>query len=379
MKRMIRTSLITAAVGSSLLLAGCERPPVDTVQKGYRGTGMLEVYNPRTVAEQIPLNQVPEASSPLPAEGPKAGDTYQNVQVLGDLSVAQFTRLMLAITEWVSPEQGCNYCHEGNNLASDALYTKRVSRRMIEMTQHINVDWQDHVVETGVTCYTCHRGQPVPNQVWFTDPGPRRAAGMLGDRGGQNFPEPTVAYASLPYDPLTPFLGQETPIRILGDTALPTGNRASIKQTEWTYGLMMYMSESLGVNCTYCHNTRSFAEWEQSSPQRVSAWHGIEMVQDLNADYLIPLTDEFPPHRLGPLGDVAKVGCATCHQGAYKPLYGANMTKDYPSLTKKGGASQMEQMPTQETQEGAPLKQLVTPGQTAALEQAVRAHLERQQ
>ena len=36
-------------------------------------------------------------------------------------------------------------------------------------------------------------------------------------------------------------------------------NRSSLKQTEHTYGLMMHMSDSLGVNCTYCHNTRSFA------------------------------------------------------------------------------------------------------------------------
>jgi len=35
---------------------------------------------------------------------------------------------------------------------------------------------------------------------------------------------------------------------------LPSGNRSSIKQTEWTYSLMIHMSESLGVNCTYCHN-----------------------------------------------------------------------------------------------------------------------------
>jgi photosynthetic reaction center cytochrome c subunit len=26
------------------------------------------------------------------------------------------------------------------------------------------------------------------------------------------------------------------------------------------------------------------------------------------------------------------VGCATCHQGVYKPLFGANMLKDYPEL-----------------------------------------------
>jgi photosynthetic reaction center cytochrome c subunit len=32
------------------------------------------------------------------------------------------------------------------------------------------------------------------------------------------------------------------------------------------------------------------------------------------------------------LGDVAKVNCATCHQGLFKPLYGASMAKDYPEL-----------------------------------------------
>ena len=29
---------------------------------------------------------------------------------------------------------------------------------------------------------------------------------------------------------------------------------------------------------------------------------------------------------------MAKVNCATCHQGAYKPVYGAQMAKDYPGL-----------------------------------------------
>ena len=47
-----------------------------------------------------------------------------------------------------------------------------------------------------------------------------------------------------------------------------------------------------------------------------------------------PLTSTFPPNRLGKAGDVAKVNCATCHQGANKPLYGAKMAKDYPELTK---------------------------------------------
>ena len=48
--------------------------------------------------------------------------------------------------------------------------------------------------------------------------------------------------------------------------ALPGTDRSSIKQTEWTYALMMHFSTALGVNCTYCHNSRIFASWEQSSP-----------------------------------------------------------------------------------------------------------------
>ena len=74
---------------------------------------------------------------------------------------------MAAMTEWVAPEEGCNYCHVAENLASDDIYTKVVSRRMLQMTQHINANWNDHVGETGVTCYTCHRGNNVPAEIWF--------------------------------------------------------------------------------------------------------------------------------------------------------------------------------------------------------------------
>ena len=85
---------------------------------------------------------------------------------------------MTAMTNWVSPQQGCAYCHNNENLASDELYTKVVARRMIQMVRHINADWKQHVAGTGVTCYTCHRGQPVPANVWFQNPGPPQAMGI---------------------------------------------------------------------------------------------------------------------------------------------------------------------------------------------------------
>lgn len=331
-KRIHGAGLLLATV-CGLLLSACERPPVDTVQRGFRGTAMGQVYNPRIVAAQADLNRAPASLPAASPDGPKAGQIYQNVKVLGDLSVAEFARNMVSITSWVAPEQGCTYCHNPQNFADDSLYTKVVARRMLQMTQHINSDWKNHVAQTGVTCFTCHRGQPVPTNVWFNGPGPDADQRAIGDRAGQNAPAPLAALASLPGDPFSPFLGADAAqIRVIGTTALPSGNRQSTKQAEWTYSLMMHMSDSLGVNCTYCHNTRSFASWDASTPQRGVAWYGIRMARDLNESYLKPLTTVFPAERLGPSGDVAKLNCATCHQGAFKPLYGVSMLKDHPEL-----------------------------------------------
>ncbi|MBK1721169.1 photosynthetic reaction center cytochrome PufC [Thiocystis violacea] len=319
-----------AAVVASVVLLGCERPPPEVVQGGYRGLGMEQNYNPRLLQASLKAN-LPPAAIPAAAEGgAKVTDVYENVQVLKDLSVAEFTRTMVAVTTWVSPKEGCNYCHVPGNWASDDIYTKVVSRRMFELVRQANTNWKDHVAETGVTCYTCHRGNPVPNYVWTTDPGPGQPSGMKPT--GQNFASSTVAYASLPYDPYTPFLDQANEIRVIGQTALPSGNRTSIKQAEWTYGLMMQISDSLGVNCTFCHNTRSFFAWDQSTPKRTTAWYAIRHVREINQDYIWPLNDALPASRKGPYGDPFKVGCMTCHQGVYKPLYGAQMAKDYPAL-----------------------------------------------
>lgn len=315
-------------------LTGCERPPIQAVQNGYRGTAMEQIYNPRTLAAQAPLHQAPQALGAPSPDGPKAKDIYKNVQVLGDLSVGDFARHMASITQWVAPNEGCGYCHNLENFADDGKYTKGVARRMIQMTQNVNANWTTHVGQTGVTCYTCHRGNAVPTQVWFAPKDRNNAGSLLGDLAGQNMASPSVALTSLPHDPFTPYLQQAQSIRVNGNEALamtgPSANRQSTKQAEHTFGLMVHMSTSLGVNCTYCHNTRDIQSWER--PQRTTAWHGIRMARELNNDYLMPLTGSFPAARLGPKGDVAKVNCSTCHQGASKPLNGAPMAKDYPEL-----------------------------------------------
>jgi len=174
----------------------------------------------------------------------------------------------------------------------------------------------------------------VPSGDWFVIPDPNRngQAGMLGNRTGQNMPAINAGGTSLPYDALSEFLTSENDLRVQGKVPLAGQNPGSVKRAEHTSSLMIYMSKSLGVNCSYCHTTRAFARWEESTPQRSTAWYGIRMVRQLNNAYLRPLEPLFPPQRLGPLGDGPKVGCATCHKGTFKPLYGVSPLKDYAIL-----------------------------------------------
>jgi len=329
-------------IGISILLR-MEHPPIVGVQRGFRGTGLDQIYDPNTLAELAAASKAPRSLPPASAAGVKAATAYKNVKVLGNLSVGQFTRLMVSITGWVAPKQGCSYCHNVANMADDGLYTKIVARRMIQMVQNINGNWQSHVQKVGVTCYTCHGGNPVPKNVWFNNPGPEAATGQVESQTGFGHPTQAINYTSLPYDPFTPYLEGKHDIRVQAETALPTDDMHSIKETEWTYALMVHFSQSLGVNCTYCHNSRSFGDWSQSSPARVTAWYGIRMVRDINNAYLDALGPVFPAYRKGPLGDSAKVNCATCHQGVYKPLFGVSMVTTFPEL--QGPSTEAEATP----------------------------------
>jgi photosynthetic reaction center cytochrome c subunit len=335
--------VVGAIFGSLLLIGflvtvGWERPPMDVTQQGYRGLGMEDVTNPRTESMKMAMNAALEAPYDVSPGGTPVSqirDVYKNVQVLGDLNEDQFNRLMLVITEWVSPDQGCAYCHNEANMASDEKYTKTVSRGMLEMTMALNKDWGDHVKETGVTCYTCHRGNPVPVNVWSTNPGPKQAGGWAANRNGQNMATASNGSTSLPFDPFTNLLAGDGMISVNSMGALPSGSDRNTQDAEQTYGLMMHFSSSLGVNCTHCHNSRAFWDWDQSPPTRLQAQAGIGMVREINSKYIEPLAGILPDDREGSLGDVLKANCATCHQGVNKPLYGAPMAKDYPALSGK--------------------------------------------
>jgi photosynthetic reaction center cytochrome c subunit len=214
------------------------------------------------------------------------------------------------MTQWVAPEEGCAYCHgdvDIENYGNDDLYTKVVSRTMIQMTQNINENYEDHVGGAGVNCYTCHRGEPVPSEIWFNiTPVNDNAAGWSAN---QNRATSISQSTSLPSDALEKYLADYN-----------------------------YFSNSLNVNCTFCHNSRAFYELEESTPQLLQSQLGIGLVQEINLDYLPEIEGILPQERLGSIhGDVPKVGCKTCHKGYSKPLDGTDMISDWPELATTDG------------------------------------------
>ncbi len=305
---ILRTGVVLSA---TLALGACKFfSPRDSVQRGERGTGMVVIYPHNKTVAAFNETKLPAIHAPA-GESPPGPLPWKNVQVLNDISVAEFNRTMLAMSEWVAGPGNCQYCHNIADFAADTanngkpLYTKVVARRMLQMTRQINGQWQSHVVNTGVTCYTCHRGKPLPNGLWFYSDENQYLRHYLDSTGA----------------------------RVMSHQVAPgPGNRTSIKQAEWTYALMISQSKSLGVNCNYCHNSQQFASWQMAPAQRVKAYDGIQMLRDVNRNYMTPLAGTFPAVRLGPKGDAPKAQCLTCHNGVYKPLYAAQMTKHYPAM-----------------------------------------------
>ena len=340
-------AILIGAVGAAVVFAALIVTwgwPAQTAtdQTGPRGTGMgvpkfvavLEAGDPTIANYESEALYKPESGDAL------AKDVYENVQVLGDLTEDNFNRLMNAITQWVSPEQGCAYCHgDEGEFASDDLYTKVVSRRMIQMTQFLNEDWSDHVGPAGVNCYTCHRGENVPSDIWFKIAPVHEA--VQGWSANQNYAAMQNVSTSLPADALEKYLLQAEQIsvhdlepRVAGMPSDP--EYRTWQDTERTYSLMNYFSNSLGVNCTFCHNTRAFYDAEQHTPQWSTASLGILMVQELNNEYLVPLQDAYPENRLGPKhADAPKAACKTCHKGWSKPMNGLDMISDWPELATR--------------------------------------------
>ena len=67
---IVRLFQLMIMLSLGMMLTACKDPPIerlpmDSVQHGYRGTGMVQVYNPRIVESQDALNTAPPSTPPL--------------------------------------------------------------------------------------------------------------------------------------------------------------------------------------------------------------------------------------------------------------------------------------------------------------------------
>jgi photosynthetic reaction center cytochrome c subunit len=319
-------------------------PPVGGIQIGPPPTSMIE-FTTGQLKEPVPQT-APAPLPPATGESQPAAQAYKNIKVLTDVSAPEFMRLQQAITQWVAPKQGCDFCHQGKDYASDANPHKLAARLMLSMVRHINADWGSHVQPAGVTCYTCHRGQPVPAETWFpSNPAPVRHFIATQENWQENGDTVRKFFPDAGWEL---YFLEDLPISVQSTTALPSNTVASQIVAKRVYEMMMQMSDGIGVNCGYCHNSRALESWSQSSPYRWNGYSGIKLTQDLDHNYLLQLAGLIPQDRAiinetalpvipdreaNPQRGNGLIVCATCHYARPEPLNGANMLKDYPGLT----------------------------------------------
>ena len=312
-------------------------------QMGWRASSMVQFAPTRSeaAAQNPPLPTLPIVADDLrPATA-----VFKNVKVLTTLNAGDFMRLQNGLTAWVSPKQGCGFCHAGNDYASDAKPAKLAARQMLLMTRHINATWRSHVGAGGVTCFSCHRGQPVPSEVWFQSP-PTPSRPQI-DRQEDYEERARTVRTFFPNEGYEEYLLQATPELGQSYTALPTGETRSQLEIKRIYENMMQMADGIGVNCGYCHNSRAFFDWRQSTPQRWTGYSGIQMTRDLNRNYILGV-GQIAPQTRAVVGDdrafslpardrAAQTGngladCATCHHGAPKAIAGGGLLASFPGL-----------------------------------------------
>lgn len=340
-----RPAIIFGAIGTAVfaviaLIVLGQPFATDSMQTGPRGTGMEVVEFKSDLAKPDPTIDVflSSTSDPVAPTGGEqtAGAARENVPPgLENLTVENYDRLLTAMRAWTGiPDL----------FESADSYQTSVGHVMITMTQNINENWDGHVnanKEVGVTCFTCHRGEPVPSDVWFKATPVVKAA--EGWAAVQNRVTPLSSFTSLPSDALETFLLDYGTIGVHDLESRVAGipgkdDYPGIQHAERTYALMNYVSNSLGVNCTFCHNTRAFYDGAQVTPQWGTESLGIQMVQELNNEYLVPLEGLYPPERLGPVHqDAPKAACKTCHKGYQQPLQGTNVIGDWPELATTTG------------------------------------------
>jgi photosynthetic reaction center cytochrome c subunit len=261
----------------------------------------------------------------------------------------------------------CQYCHDINNYSADSYSQKVSARLMFILVQDLNSqymvnlpNWRGNYVQ----CDTCHNLEPI-NLPSVSDQFIQSTPPIdvdLVPLNNQGMPvltqtmEMSLKEASLyyyynyqiwdPFDPADPTSGR-------GSLALTYPGGRTQDQVTINQNTMNSNSWSLGVGCTYCHNSRNFYAYEanieapQFTPEyainRMKAQRMMLMTTFMANNwnrYVLPRTQPPVQAESFPLdGDQYYVsfnetlypvpGCYTCHRANIVPKAAIN-TADIP-------------------------------------------------
>lgn len=97
---------------------------------------------------------------PLPASNreERAEKKYKNIQMLKGLPADRIESIMFAFKNSLGVE--CTYCHVKDQFDKDDKPAKQTARKMIALTRDANAK----LSLPRVSCFTCHRGHPRPEE-----------------------------------------------------------------------------------------------------------------------------------------------------------------------------------------------------------------------
>ncbi len=117
-----------------------------------------------TLSLVLAISAVISVSSSLAQQQPAtqtAEQRFKNIQIFKDISATQLDPTMAFISGSLGVR--CNYCHVVNQFDKDEKPPKLTARRMIQMVLDLNKGSFNG--QGAVSCYTCHRGKPIPVSV----------------------------------------------------------------------------------------------------------------------------------------------------------------------------------------------------------------------
>ncbi len=227
--------------------------------------------------------------------GKRADEVYKNLKVLGATPADSLNQGMHLISGELGVD--CEYCHaEKMDWAKDEKKTKDTARDMMTMMMELNQRWFKG--EQAVTCYTCHKGQPIPLST---------VALPVPDYFKEKEPGPAMPPAEQIISKYINALGGEQNLRkitsriITAQQDIPTGpggsipTPAQIEIYQKAPNLVLRIAKTKDMTFLSGYDTKG--PWTQDARGRVNSPVELEQIREArNADFYEPLdiVKDFP-------------------------------------------------------------------------------------